>query len=151
MIDQLHGEAPVELLCSVFEVTRSCYYAYRRKRRSPDVARLALRVRVNELFTQSRGAAGSRSIRCLLHEEGMRIGRFKVRTLMSEMGLVSKQPGLSPYKRAAVERPDIPNVLDRAFDASAPNQVWCGDITYIWAQGQWHYVAVVIDLFLPVA
>jgi putative transposase len=32
------------------------------------------------------------------------------------------------------------------FDVPAPNQVWCGDITYIWAQGKWHYVAVVLDL-----
>lgn len=147
MIGQLHGEAPVELLCSVFEVTCSCYYAYRRKRRSPDVARLALRVRVNELFTQSRGAAGSRSIRCLLHEEGIRIVRFKVRTLMSEMGLFSKQPGSPPYKRATVERPDIPNVLDRGFDVSAPNQMWYGDITYVWAQGKWYYVDAIIDPF----
>lgn len=33
-----------------------------------------------------------------------------------------------------VERPDIPNILNRVFDVPAPNQVWCGDITYIWVQ-----------------
>ena len=147
MIDQLRREEPVELLCSVFEVTRSCYYAHCHKRRSPDVARLALRVRVNELFTQSRNAAGSRTIMCMMREEGIQIGRFKVRKLMREMKLISKQPGSHAYKKATVERPDIPNVLERAFDVTAPNQVWCGDITYVWAQGQWHYVAAVIDLF----
>jgi len=147
LIDQFRRDAPVELLCSVFEVTRSCYYAYRRKQRSPDVARLALRVRVSELFTQSRCAAGSRSITCMPRGEGIPIGRFKVRALMSEMGLVSKQPGSPVYKQMTVERPDIPNVLDRAFAVSAPNHVWCGDITYVWAQGRWHYVAVVLDLF----
>ncbi|CAI8857857.1 transposase [Pseudomonas sp. IT-P253] len=41
---------------------------------------------------------------------------------------------------------DIPNILNREFDVPAPNQVWCGDITYIWAQGKWHYLAVVLDL-----
>ena len=46
-----------------------------------------------------------------------------------------------------MERPDIPNVLDRAFTVAAPNEVWCGDITYVWAQGRWHYVTAVIDLF----
>lgn len=61
--------------------------------------------------------------------------------------MISKQPGSHAYKRATVERPDIPNVLDRAFTVSAPNEVWCGDITYVWAQGRWHYVAAVIDLF----
>ncbi len=130
MIDQRRREEPVKLLYSVFEVTRSCYYANCHKRRSPEVARLALRVRVNELFTQSRSAAGSRTIMFM----------------MREMKVISKQPGSHAYKKATVERPDIPNVLERAFDVTAPNQVWCGDITYVWTQGQWHYVAAVIDL-----
>lgn len=134
-------------MCSVFEVTRSCYYAHCRKRRSPNVARLALRVRINELFTQSRSTAGSRSIMCMMREEGIQIGRFKVRRLMTEMHLISKQPGSHAYKKATVERPDIPNVLERAFNVSTANEVWCGDITYVWAQGRWHYVAAVIDLF----
>lgn len=65
---------------------------------------------------------------------------------MRELELVSKQPGSHAYKQARVERPDIPNILNREFDAPAPNQVWCGDITYIWAQGKWHYLAVVMNL-----
>ncbi|WP_085985636.1 IS3 family transposase [Pseudomonas luteola] len=147
LIDQFRAEEAVDLLCSVFEVPRSCYYAHCRKRRSPDVERLVLRSRVNELFTQSRSAAGSRSIMFMMREDGIEIGRFKVRKLMSEMKLISKQPGSHAYKKTTVERPDIPNVLDREFTVSAPNEVWCGDITYVWAQGRWHYVAVVIDLF----
>jgi len=50
------------------------------------------------------------------------------------------------YKIAKVERPDIPNYLDRKFQVEQPNQVWCGDITYIWSQGKWAYLAVVLDL-----
>ncbi|EFE7254258.1 IS3 family transposase, partial [Escherichia coli] len=49
---------------------------------------------------------------------------------MKEQGLISKQPGSHAYKKATVERPDIPNVLDRKFTVAAPNKVWCGDITY---------------------
>lgn len=41
----------------------------------------------------------------------------------------------------------IPNILNREFDVKAPNQFWCGDITYIWAQGKLHYLAVVMDLY----
>lgn len=65
---------------------------------------------------------------------------------MRELELVSKQPGSHAYKRATVEGLDIPNTLNREFDVPAPNQVRCGDITYIWAQGKWHYLAVVLDL-----
>ena len=119
----------------MFEVTRSCYYAQRLRRRTPDVERLRLRSRVSELFTQSRSAAGSRSILSLMLEDGEQLGRFKVRGLMRELDLVSKQPGSHAYKRATVEQLDIPNILNREFDVPAPNQLWCGDITYIWAQG----------------
>ena len=77
------------MLCLVFEVTRSCYYAYCRRRRVADVERLLLRARVNELFTQSRNAAGSRSIMLMMKEDGMQIGRFKARKLMSKMSFES--------------------------------------------------------------
>ncbi|QLL15545.1 IS3 family transposase [Pseudomonas chlororaphis] len=147
LIDQLSTQEPVDWLCVVFDITRSCYYAHRLRCRTPDVERLRLRSRVNELFTQSRSAAGSRSIVSMMQEDGEQIGRFKVRGLMRELALVSKQPGSHAYKQATVERPDIPNILNREFEVPAPNQVWCGDITYIWAQGKWHYLAVVLDLY----
>lgn len=60
---------------------------------------------------------------------------------------MSKQPGSHAYKLAQAERVDIPNHLDRDFDVDAPNKVRCGDITYIWADSRWHYLAVVIDLY----
>lgn len=83
----------------MFEITRSTYYAPRHKRRTPDVERLKLRSRVNELFTQGRGAPGNRSIKLMLQDEGEKIGRFKVRSLMRELSLVSKQPGSHAYKK----------------------------------------------------
>ncbi|KAB0739299.1 IS3 family transposase [Pseudomonas aeruginosa] len=147
LIRQLSDHEPVDCLCEVFEVTRSSYYAHRHRRRTPDVERLRLRSRVNELFTRGRSAPGSRTIMAMMQEEGEQIGRFKVRSLMRELALISKQPGSHAYKKATVERPDIPNTLNRAFDVEAPNQVWCGDITYVWAQGKWHYLAVVLDLY----
>ncbi len=78
----------------------------------------------------------------MMRELGHKIGRFKVRSLMKEAGLTSKQPGSHAYKTALAERPDIPNRLAREFDVAEANQVWCGDITYIWAGGRWHYLAV---------
>jgi putative transposase len=117
-----------------------------RKRRYPNAERVVLRSRVNELLTQSRSDAGSRSIMLMMKEDGMQIGRFKVRRLMREMNLISKQLGSHAYKKATVERPEIPNVLDREFNITSPNKVWCGDITYVWAEGRWHYLAAVIVL-----
>ncbi|RUE92650.1 IS3 family transposase [Pseudomonas aeruginosa] len=146
LIDQLSEQESVEVVCSAFDVARSCYYVHRLRRRRVDARRVALRSQVNQLFSQSRGSAGSRSILGMLREEGVTIGRFRVRRLMRELGLVSKQPGSHAYKQATVERPDIPNRLNREFATKHPNQVWCGDITYVWAQGRWHYLAAVLDL-----
>ncbi len=134
------------MVCSAFDVARSCYYVHRLRRRRVDARRVALRSQVNQLFSQSRGSVGSRSILGMLREEGVTIYRFRVRRLMRELGLVSKQPGSHAYKQATVERPDIPNRLNRKFATEHPNQVWCGDITYVWAQGRWHYLAAVLDL-----
>ncbi|MCT1273595.1 IS3-like element IS222 family transposase [Pseudomonas aeruginosa] len=146
LIDQLSEQESVEVVCSAFDVARSCYYVHRLRRRRVDARRVALRSQVNQLFSQSRGSAGSRSILGMLREEGVTIGRFRVRRLMRELCLVSKQPGSHAYKQATVERPDIPNRLNREFATEHPNQVWCGDITYVWAQGRWHYLAAVLDL-----
>ncbi|VVE53176.1 transposase [Pandoraea aquatica] len=108
---------------------------------------MAQRSRVHELFVESRSSAGSHSIVGMMRERGIAIGRFKVSRLMAELGLICKQPGSHTYKRATIERVDIPNRLNRQFVVDGPNRVWCGDITYVWAQGRWYYLAAVLDLF----
>jgi putative transposase len=143
----LSEQESVEVVCTAFEVSRSSYYDYRQRRTKVDTGRLQLRAKVCQLFAQSRSSAGSRSIVDMMCDEGISIGRFKVRRLMNEAGLICKQPGAHAYKQATVERPDIPNHLNREFNVSAPNQVWCGDITYVWAAGRWRYLAVIIDLY----
>ena len=111
------------------------------------MARVQLASHIKELFNASRGSAGSRTLVAMLRNTGVEIGRFKVRKLMREAGLASKQPGSHRYKVAKAERPDVPNILKREFSVAAPNQVWCGDITYIWSGNKWCYLAVVIDLY----
>lgn len=66
---------------------------------------------------------------------------------MRDLGLTSRQPSPHAYREAVVERPDIPNHLAREFGPDRPNQVWCGDITYIWTGQRWSYLAVVLDLY----
>ncbi|WP_085985283.1 IS3 family transposase [Marinobacter algicola] len=147
LIDQLSEQMPVEMVCNAFDISRSSYYEYRQRRKHVNVERLALKAQVNRLFTKSRSSAGSRTIKGMLNDDGVVIGRFKVRRLMSELGLICKQPGPHAYKQATVERPDIPNHLAREFTLGRPNQAWCGDITYVWSGQRWSYLAVVLDLY----
>lgn len=147
LIDRLSELEPIEKVCRAFGVKRSSYYDYRRSQGRCNPRREQLKVRVVKAFHESRSSAGARTIKHLLAEEGIEIGRYLISRLMSEQGLVCKQPGPHKYKPATVERLDIPNRLNRLFTVARPNQVWCGDITYIWSGSRWAYLAVVIDLY----
>jgi len=147
LVSNLRELAPLNLVCELFDVKRSSYYARCQSARTIDAERLVLRATVKEKHRISRGSAGSRSIVSMLATDGIRIGRFKVRRLMKEANVVSKQPGAHKYKTALDERLEIPNTLDREFNVIRPNAVWCGDITYIWAGGRWIYLAVILDLY----
>ena len=56
--------------------------------------------------------------------------------LMQELHLVYKQPAPHAYKKTTVEQRDIPDTLNRVFDVERLNQIWCGDITYVWARSR---------------
>lgn len=66
---------------------------------------------------------------------------------MREANIVSTQLRKNTYKIADHEPKVAPNLLQREFSVVAPNKVWCGDVTYIWAGRQWLYLAIVIDLY----
>jgi len=91
--------------------------------------------------------AGSRSIAAMVSRDDVDLSRYRAMRLMKELGLVSFQLPKHAYKKALQPHATIPNKLNRQFNVSAPNQAWCGDVTYIWARKQWSYLALVIDLF----
>jgi putative transposase len=75
------------------------------------------------------------------------VGRFLAGRLMKEARLFSSQSRKHRYRRADGENAIAANELDRQFTVSGPNQVWCGDVTYIWAGNRWIYLAAVMDLY----
>ena len=66
---------------------------------------------------------------------------------MKALSLFSCQLPKHAYRKATQEHVAIPNLLDRQFAVAAPNQVWCGDVSFIWTGNRWAYLAIVIDLF----
>lgn len=109
--------------------------------------RLRQRSLVTQLFNASNGSAGQRMLVTQLAMLGVVLGRYKTSRLMAEAKLVSRQPGPHKYKTGGTEHLLIENKLQRQFNVQTPNQVWCGDITYVWTGTQWAYLAVVIDLY----
>ncbi len=76
------------------------------------------------LFKESRRSVASSDLMSMMRELEHQTVRFKVRSLMKEAGLISKQPGAHRYQVARSERLDILNLLTREFDVLRPNQVW---------------------------
>lgn len=66
---------------------------------------------------------------------------------MKTLDLVSKQQKTHRYRIANEESVVAANHLARQFTVERPNQVWCGDVTYVWTGATWFYLAVVLDLY----
>jgi len=128
-------------------VNTSSYYYRINSKDNVSPERERLKQLAVDIHKTSRGAAGARTIAGQLTQQGEKVGRYKAGNLMKEANITSKQPHKHKYKIAEDESKIVPNELQRQFAVDAPNKVWCGDVTYIWAGTQWLYLAVVMDLY----
>lgn len=138
---------PVKRLCSIFNVHRSSFRYWLKNHDKKPSPQLQEEVMVKAIFNESHGSAGARTISDIALARGSKISRYKVTKIMKRFNLVSCQMPKHAYKRGGDERPDIPNHLQRQFLVAKTDNVWCGDVTYIWAGGRWAYLAIVIDLY----
>lgn len=147
-IDQLQQKANgVAPLCRLLGVSRSGYYAARQRARKPAKA-CPVTMQLKTAFAASGQSYGSRRLRVALSNQGINLGRYRVRTLMR---LNSLHP---VWKRKFIHTTDsrhrLPiaaNVLNRQFEPVAMNVAWVSDITYIRTRSGWLYLAAVMDLF----
>jgi len=139
---------PVTLLCHVLQVSRSGYYAWRRRPASARVqANAQLLTHIQAAHTASRRTYGSPRIHATLRQQGIACGRHRVARLMRTHGVVAKHR--RPFRattNSQHDRPVAANVLQRQFTPSAPNQVWTSDITFVATGEGWLYLAAVLDL-----
>jgi putative transposase len=144
------GIWPVEGQCEALGISRSGFYAWRRRvpriRACTDAA-ILLTIRAS--FVLSDSTYGVRRMLDEVRDAGHECGRERVGRLMRGAALRAR-----PKRRATPTDTGVrslhqiaPNVLDRDFTATAPNQKWVADFTYLWTQEGWLYLAVVLDLF----
>jgi putative transposase len=143
---RLKGTTP-KRICSVFGIHRSSYKYWRSRPITIDSKQIKLHSMVREAYEASNGSAGARTQADMVTTAGVRLTRYRATRLMKKLRLVSSQVPQHRYKKADKEHVAIPNLLDRQFAVTAPNQVWCGDVTYVWTGKRWAYLAVVLDLF----
>ena len=139
-------------LCHELEVSPTGYYDWRQRQASPGPRALEnqiLATRIAELHEQSRETYGSPRIVMELRKSGARHGRNRIARLMKQEGLCGRQK--ARYRVQTTDsnhdEPIAPNRLAEAPRASAPNQIWVADITYIETEESWLYVAAIMDLY----
>ncbi|WP_325148059.1 IS3 family transposase [Fangia hongkongensis] len=136
-------------MCQILNVSRSSYYQWLKGLPS-------FRAKENEmlsdliykLFLESHRTYGTRSIKRDLHALGYVVSRRRIGRLMARAGLVCKTT--KKFKVTTNSKhnlPISPNLLQRNFQVDKPDYCYVGDITYIWTQEGWLYLATVIDLF----
>lgn len=144
------GIWPSAWLCETLDVSRSGFYAW--LTRTPSARQCyneALSSEVRSSFLQSDRTYGARRVWHDLLAAGHACGLHRVERLMQKQGLRARprRRGLPQDRGDRLLGAMAPNVLDRQFSASAPNQKWVADFTYIWTAEGWLYVAVVLDLY----
>ena len=144
------GTWPVGWLCEALGVSRTGFYAWGVRPMSARARTDAVRgAEVRASFVLSDRTYGARRVLRDVRAAGHRCGLHQVERLMRTQALRAR-----PRKRALPfdhgtrsVHALAPNVLDRQFTATAPNQKWVADFTYVWTHEGWLYVAVVLDLF----
>lgn len=140
----------VKLLCQLLGVSRSGFYDFlRREKRDPDPEHEEKLEMVKKLAEASAHTYGSRRMSRALWLLGYDVGRHQACSLMREAGVWVR------YRRryrvvttnSNHRQPVFENRLERDFSVDAPDHVYAGDITYVWTQEGWLYLAVVIDLY----
>jgi transposase InsO family protein len=138
----------VDFMCRELGVSRSGYYAWRRRpisnRARGDQALLAV---IRDLFAKGCGNPGVRRMRAMLRAGGHVVSHRRTHRLMRAAGLQGRHPKAWRKTTVAGQRPvAAPDLVQRNFTAAAANTAWVGDITYVKTWDGWAYLATVIDL-----
>jgi len=140
---------PVVMLCRVMRVASSGYFAWLHRPESPRAkANRALAARIKAAHARSHKTYGRRRICIQLQRDGVVCSPNRVARLMRQEGICGlRRRAYKPTTDSHHSFPVAPNLLARDFTATAPNQIWVSDITYLPTQEGWEYLATVMDLY----
>ena len=139
----------VRMMCKMLSVSSSGYYDWRD--RAPSLraqANAVLAGKIKVVFDEEHARAGAKRIEKRLKQEGVFAGRHRIANIMRVQGWRAK--AAKKFKATTNSNhklPVAPNLLQQDFSAQQPNQKWVSDITYIWTEEGWLYLAVVMDLY----
>lgn len=142
-------EYTVEEMCAVLEVSRSGYYRWSKRKKSvreEENERLLKQIKV--IFELSKKTYGSPRIKSALPGNWITVGKNRVARLMQRNAIYAKtKKKFKVTTNSRHNRPVATNLLNQNFTVTVPNKVWVSDITYIWTDEGWLYLATVLDLY----
>jgi transposase InsO family protein len=137
---------PVDVICRPLGVTRGGYYRHLKK--AVNYYHLELIETVKEIAEASDNTYGSRRMKAALDAMGYPVSRNKAKRLMKEAGIhVKSRKKFKVTTDSNHAKPVFDNRLNRDFAPGGQNQAYVQDITYLWTQEGWLYLATVIDLY----
>ena len=143
---ELRHQYDLDLLLNHAKVARSSFYYYQKQSKTPDKYKV-IKEWIKSIYHKHKGRYGYRRITDELKNKGIIINHKTVLRLMKSLGLKSVIR-VKKYKSYKGEQGKIaPNILERNFKASAPNQKWATDITEFNVSGKKLYLSPIIDLF----
>ena len=149
-IDSQRRDFGLDEMCGVLDVSESGYRSWKhggrpQRKRLTDGQMLAL---IQAIHAEFKGAYGSPRMVRELRLRGFPASKERVERLMQENGIKAKHKRRFKVTTDSKHNlPIAPNLLERNFTPDAPNQAWTSDITYLWTDEGWLYLAIVIDLF----
>jgi putative transposase len=148
-VDENQEAFEVGVMCGVLGVSRSGFYAWcERPESKRELESVRLGALVEKVHEESRKTYGVPRMHAELRARGEKCGRHRVARLMREKDLHGRvRRRYRTTTKADARDPVAPNLLQRHFSAERPDQVWVGDITYLWTREGWLYLATLIDLF----
>ena len=136
-------------MCRVVRASKSGYFAWcKRGHDSKEARRNELVNKIALIHQGSRNTYGSPRVFQVLKGMGEKCSKSTVERLMRETGIRSKMK--RRFKATTQSNHSLPvaqNLVKRDFTAKQPNQLWCTDITYLWTDEGWLYLAAIIDVF----
>lgn len=136
-------------MCRVMSVHRSGFYRWRRSPLTKrEVRRDTLSLLVKDTFEEFEAVYGAPRIAKELNELGHKCSVNYIANIMKENGIVARNGKAFNYGSSALTMHNVAdNLLWRDFTTTEPNQKWVTDITYVWVQKKWIYLATVMDLY----
>ena len=143
------GTLPINRMCQILGVSARGYRAFcSRPLSASQRTDLVVLAHIREQFALSLGSYGRPRMTEELKEQGLQVGHRRVGRIMRENNICVERS--KKYKATTDSNHTFniaPNLLDGDFAATALNQKWASDISYIWTNEGWLYLAVVIDLY----